>query len=347
MPGVVGMRTHLATLPPFIRQLFWVYYSFIALCLVSFCLMSVAFAGTLAAGGGLARALCVFFALFWTLRRMAGTFVFDLRPYLTSPFGARVIGRSTWSSPISPWSTRWPPSSRAGCLGDNLAVSIPRNSGDPSRAAGSTSCSSSRRSAGGWPSAATTSLWLFVAAAVVAHSGRGPDRRGDRGARQPVRADARRVPERDVRQRRRADHRDRRAARPPRRGRQGVDHRQHHRQPAARLRRVLLRRRPQARHAELQPRRGGQRDGHAGARGRGAGHAGDGRPLRVRLAQCAAGGPRTASASWTSFVLLVVYGAGLVFAFSTNRDPLRAAGASPAQAEPRRRRSRCSRSARC
>jgi len=86
MPGVVGMRTHLATLPPFIRQLFWVYYSFIALCLVGFSLLTVAFAGTLAAGGNLARALCVFFALFWTLRWIAGTFIFDMRPYLTNAY---------------------------------------------------------------------------------------------------------------------------------------------------------------------------------------------------------------------------------------------------------------------
>jgi hypothetical protein len=84
MPRVVGMRAHLATLPPFIRQLFWVYYCFIALCLVSFSIITIAFAETLAAGGGLARALCAFFAVFWTLRLIAGTFVFDMRPYLTS-----------------------------------------------------------------------------------------------------------------------------------------------------------------------------------------------------------------------------------------------------------------------
>jgi hypothetical protein len=84
MPHVVGMRRHLAALPPFIRQLFWVYYSFIALCLVSFSLITILFAGTLATGGNLARALCAFFALFWTLRLIAATFVFDMRPYLTS-----------------------------------------------------------------------------------------------------------------------------------------------------------------------------------------------------------------------------------------------------------------------
>jgi hypothetical protein len=86
MPRVVGLRGHLVTLPRFIRQLFWVYYCFIALCLVSFSIITVAFAGTLAAGGNLARALCAFFAVFWTLRLIAGTFVFDMRPYLTNSY---------------------------------------------------------------------------------------------------------------------------------------------------------------------------------------------------------------------------------------------------------------------
>lgn len=86
LPQVVGMRQHLAGLPPFIRQLFWVYYSFIALCLVGFSVITVAFADTLAAGSNLARALCAFFALFWTLRLIAATFVFDMRPYLTNSY---------------------------------------------------------------------------------------------------------------------------------------------------------------------------------------------------------------------------------------------------------------------
>ena len=84
MPRAVGMQRHLSLLPPFLRQLFWVYYAFIALCLVSFSIITIVFAETLAAGGNLARALCAFFAVFWTLRLIAGTFVFDLRPYLTT-----------------------------------------------------------------------------------------------------------------------------------------------------------------------------------------------------------------------------------------------------------------------
>ena len=86
MPRIVRMRSHLAALPQFIRQLFWVYYSFIALCLLSFSVITIAFAETLAGGGDLARALCTFFAAFWTLRLIAATFVFDMHPYVTSSF---------------------------------------------------------------------------------------------------------------------------------------------------------------------------------------------------------------------------------------------------------------------
>ena len=84
MPRVVGMRRHLAPLPPFIRRLFWVYYTFIALSLTAFSAITIVFADTLAAGGGLARALCAFFAVFWTVRLVAAAFVFDMRPYLTT-----------------------------------------------------------------------------------------------------------------------------------------------------------------------------------------------------------------------------------------------------------------------
>jgi len=90
MPRVVGMRGYLASLPPFIRQLFWVYYTFIGLCLVGFSLITIVFADTLAGGGALARALCAFFAVFWTLRLAVATWVFDMEPYLTN--GIRRVG---------------------------------------------------------------------------------------------------------------------------------------------------------------------------------------------------------------------------------------------------------------
>ena len=84
MPRAVKLRTHLASLPPFICRLYWVYYSFIGLCLVSFGWLSFGMAGILAAGGPLPRVICVFLAAFWTLRLIAATFIFDVRPYLKS-----------------------------------------------------------------------------------------------------------------------------------------------------------------------------------------------------------------------------------------------------------------------
>ncbi len=86
MPRAINLRTHLAALPPFIRRLFWVYYLFIGFCLFSFGLITMTFAGSLASGDALARAVCAFLAGFWTIRLVAAAFIFDVRPYLTNAF---------------------------------------------------------------------------------------------------------------------------------------------------------------------------------------------------------------------------------------------------------------------
>ncbi len=86
MPGAVGLRRHLVSLPRFIRQLFWVYYLFIGLTLISSGLGTYFLAGQLAAGTPLARAVCGFLAIFRTARLAVALFVFDLRPYLTTPW---------------------------------------------------------------------------------------------------------------------------------------------------------------------------------------------------------------------------------------------------------------------
>jgi hypothetical protein len=85
MPKVVNLKKHLKALPPFVRQLFWVYYAFIGLCLVGFAVISFTFADAMASGTPLARALCAFLAIFWLLRLAAGLFVFELEPYLKTP----------------------------------------------------------------------------------------------------------------------------------------------------------------------------------------------------------------------------------------------------------------------
>jgi len=86
MPRAVKLGTHIAALPPFIHRLFWVYYSFIALFLVGFGALSLFLAAELASGTALARAVCGFLALFWTMRLLVAALVFDVSPYLTSAF---------------------------------------------------------------------------------------------------------------------------------------------------------------------------------------------------------------------------------------------------------------------
>jgi len=86
MPQAVHLRGHLAALPPFIRRLYWVYFTFIGLTLLSFGTITFIHAPAMAAGEPLARALCVFLTAFWTLRLIVAAFVFDVRPYLTHWF---------------------------------------------------------------------------------------------------------------------------------------------------------------------------------------------------------------------------------------------------------------------
>ena len=82
MPKTVGLRGHLAPLPPFIRHLFYVYFIFIALMLVSFGALTFLFAHNIAAGEPVARGLCLLMLGFWTVRLFVAAFIFDVRPYL-------------------------------------------------------------------------------------------------------------------------------------------------------------------------------------------------------------------------------------------------------------------------
>src|SRR2546422_485023 len=93
MPRVVNLRAHIATLPPFIRQLFFVYFSFIGLVLIGFGCLTFLFAPAMAAGQPLARAVCILLAAFWTLRLIVAAFIFDLEPYLTNVY--RRVGYHT------------------------------------------------------------------------------------------------------------------------------------------------------------------------------------------------------------------------------------------------------------
>ena len=84
MPRVVEMKSHVAKLPQFLRDLFWTYYVFIGGCIVGFGCVTFLFAAELAGGDALGRAVAMFLALFWTLRLVVAGFVFKMEPYLTN-----------------------------------------------------------------------------------------------------------------------------------------------------------------------------------------------------------------------------------------------------------------------
>lgn len=84
MPRVVGMHAQLATLPVFLRRLFWVYYVFTGIHFVGCGILTLLFAVELATGTPLARGFCGFLAVYWAARFLVTLFVFDVRPYLVT-----------------------------------------------------------------------------------------------------------------------------------------------------------------------------------------------------------------------------------------------------------------------
>jgi hypothetical protein len=84
VPKALDWRRQLAPLHPFLRRLFWVYGVFIVMTIVAFGVLSLAFAPELAMGGGLARGVCGFIAVFWLARLGVQFLVFDASEFLTT-----------------------------------------------------------------------------------------------------------------------------------------------------------------------------------------------------------------------------------------------------------------------
>ena len=82
VPKVLDWRASLEKLDGLSRQLVWVHGVFIVLVIVGFGLLSVLFANDLVNGTPLARAVCLFIALFWAARLVVQLFVFDATSYL-------------------------------------------------------------------------------------------------------------------------------------------------------------------------------------------------------------------------------------------------------------------------
>jgi hypothetical protein len=84
MPRATGLWDDTKKMSPFAQGLFRTYYAFIGLCLVGFGLGTWIYASELAAATPLARAICGFLAVFWTIRLVAAIWVLDVRPYLVN-----------------------------------------------------------------------------------------------------------------------------------------------------------------------------------------------------------------------------------------------------------------------
>jgi hypothetical protein len=81
VPTLLRWRHELQPLPRVHRQMHWAYSGFVVLSIIAFASISVLFADELAHGGGLARGLCAYIAIFWCFR-LGLAAVFEIRPYL-------------------------------------------------------------------------------------------------------------------------------------------------------------------------------------------------------------------------------------------------------------------------
>jgi hypothetical protein len=77
VPRIFRWQEELARLGPANRRLFWTYGGFIVLANAGFGALSLAYAGELAAGRGLAGAFALFLAVYWAARLACQYLVFD------------------------------------------------------------------------------------------------------------------------------------------------------------------------------------------------------------------------------------------------------------------------------
>jgi hypothetical protein len=93
VPKALNWKTNLASLPPFLRSLFWVYGAFIVLTIAGLGTLTLLHAKAMATGEPVARSLAAFIAVFWSARLFVQFFIFDAGAFLTST--VRKIGYHT------------------------------------------------------------------------------------------------------------------------------------------------------------------------------------------------------------------------------------------------------------
>jgi len=77
LPGKLRVREKLASVPPFLRQIFYVHWVYIVLVVALFSALCFGFARDLAGGSALGRFLSAFLGGFWLLRILLQCFYYD------------------------------------------------------------------------------------------------------------------------------------------------------------------------------------------------------------------------------------------------------------------------------
>jgi hypothetical protein len=83
VPLRLNWRTELGSLSRLHRQMYWVYGGYVVLAIVAFGFISLFNAQEMASGGGLARGICGYIAVFWGARLVLQG-VFDVAEHLTA-----------------------------------------------------------------------------------------------------------------------------------------------------------------------------------------------------------------------------------------------------------------------
>lgn len=83
VPLRLDWKSSLAGLPRLVRQLFWIYGSYVVMAIVANGAFSVFCADELAGGSRLGRAVCGYIAIFWGVR-LGLQVVLDAKPFLTT-----------------------------------------------------------------------------------------------------------------------------------------------------------------------------------------------------------------------------------------------------------------------
>jgi hypothetical protein len=83
VPSRLGWRRELGKLARLHRQMYWVYAGYVVLSIIAFGFISLFNARELAGGGGLARWLCGYIAVFWGVRLALQGFL-DVKEHLTA-----------------------------------------------------------------------------------------------------------------------------------------------------------------------------------------------------------------------------------------------------------------------